>query len=284
MMDLPAAYLASRWVGVPFYTYIWDHYSYREIADPARQFWAKRFEPIILRGATGVIVTNEVLGADLHRHYGIDATVIHNSFDISPYRDILAEVRITNNDGYKIVYTGEIYDAHYDAFHNLLAAIKQLGRTDVKLHIYTHQSPEDLSQVNICGPIVWHKFQAPSEMPRIQCQANILFLPLAFNSPYPDLVRTSATTKLGEYLAARRPILVHAPTDSFVTWYFRKHQCGMVVDQNDPNAVAQALEQLLFNREIQDKLAERVWERAQIDFNISEARAKFMELIGGRSH
>src|ERR1041385_5337095 len=39
---LPAAYLASRRARVPFYAWIFDHYSYREWADPAASFWARR--------------------------------------------------------------------------------------------------------------------------------------------------------------------------------------------------------------------------------------------------
>ena len=40
----------------------------------------------------------------------------------------------------KIVYTGAIYEAHFTAFHNLIAAIEKTGIPNLKLHIYTPQS------------------------------------------------------------------------------------------------------------------------------------------------
>lgn len=279
VLDIPASYIASRRAEVPFYAYIFDHYSYREWYNSARRFWAKQIEPLIMKGATGVIVPNEVLRDDLRRHYGIEATVIHNSFDISEYEALGNEPSALNDDEIKIVYTGDIYEAHYDAFRNLLAAIEMLEHPGVKLHIYTSRSTDELARENIHGPLVYHPHHAPGEMPPIQRQAHLLFLPLAFKSPYPDLVRTSATTKLGEYLAVRRPVLVHAPEDSFAAWYFREHRCGMVVDRSDPAALAKAIRQVLYNKSLQQELSERAWERAQVDFNISTARIKFMELL-----
>ena len=78
-------------------------------------------------------------------------------------------------------------------------------------------------------------------MPGIQRNADILFLPLAFNSPYPEIIKTSSPGEIGEYLAGKKPILVHAPSDSFISWYFRKYNCGCVVDDDDSEKLAAAI-------------------------------------------
>ncbi|HYE16131.1 MAG TPA: hypothetical protein VD968_16960, partial [Pyrinomonadaceae bacterium] len=102
----------------------------------------------------------------------------------------------------RIVYTGAIYEAHYDAFRNLLAALERLGRPEVKLHAYTTQRAEEMAGRGIGGPaVVFHPHLSVAEMPGVQRRADLLFLPLAVESPYPDLVRTSAPVKFGEYLA-----------------------------------------------------------------------------------
>jgi glycosyltransferase involved in cell wall biosynthesis len=119
-----------------------------------------------------------------------------------------------------------------------------------------------------------------SAMPAIQQEADLLFLPLAFNSPYPEIVRTAAPGKMGEYLAARRPILVQAPSDSFIAWYFRHHECGLVVDEDDPARLAQALTLILTDAGLRERLSERAWERAKVDFDLNKARAQFAALIG----
>lgn len=274
---LPAGYLASRWRRVPFYAYIFDHYSYRECGDSIAPVWARLFEPWLIRGADAVICPNEALRDELNKHYGINATVIHNSFDISPYESQWQPS--SPNGEVKIVFTGEIYDAHYDAFRNLVAAIESLKRSNIKLHLYTNRSREDLKGLGIEGPIVCHEPRNQTEMPDIQRQADLLFLPLAFDSPYPNLVRTSSTTKLGEYLAARRPVLVHAPTDSFVSWYNRQHKCGVVVDENNPAKLAESIELILNDPDLRQSLSDNAWQRACIDFDLSNARSTFAKLV-----
>lgn len=276
ILDLPAARLAARRAGVPFYAYLFDHYSYREWRDPARRFWARRFEPRLLKDAAAVIAPNEILRDDLRERFGVEAVVIHNSFDISPYRG--EDVEPDPSSG--IVYTGDIYEAHYDAFRNLLEALDRLGRDDLKLQAYTPRTEEELARQGIRGRMVLHAPRDPSDIPRVQRGAQLLFLPLAFESPYPDLVRTSATTKMGEYMAARRPVLVHAPRGSFVAWYFGEHRCGVVVDRDDPEALAEAIARVLADEPMQREMVERGWERVQEDYGIESAREKFMEVLG----
>ena len=276
---LPAGYLASRRAGVPFYAYLFDHYSYREWQDPAAAFWARRFEPWVTKGAAALISPNEVLRDDLRERFGVEAAVIHNSLDISPY-EAGAGAAPAGGDGIKIVYTGDIYEAHYDAFRNLITALGALGRPEVKLHVYTDKPDEELAAIGVSGPVVRHPQLPVSEMPRVQMGADLLFLPLAFDSPYPDLVRTSATTKLGEYLAARRPVLVHAPRGSFVCWYCQRHECGVVVDESDPARLAEGIGRALGDEALRRRLGDNAWARARADFDVREARAAFARLLG----
>ena len=275
---LPAGYLGARLAGVPFFAYVFDHYSYREWANPAARFWARRLEARLLRGAAGVIVPNEILRDDLRRTCGVESEVIHNSFDISDYESAPPPPRSPNGE-VKIVYTGDVYEAHYDAFQNLLAALRLLGRDDVRLHLYTSRTPEEMAAQGISGPVRIHPHRALAEMPRVQQEADLLFLALAFESPYPDLVKTSATMKLGEFLATRRPVIVHAPPDSFISWYFRTHECGVVVDRRDPELLARKIKELLADPELQRRLTERAWGRARADFSIAGTRAKFLDVL-----
>jgi len=278
LLEMPAGYLASRLAGVPFYPYIFDYYSY-QWTDPLKRRFAEFFEPIVLRGAAGIIVPNEFMRDELFNRYSVESTVIHNPCDLAPYRAAPNGELTRNNGEIKIVYTGAVYEAHYDAFRNLLAAIERLAQPNLKLHLYTAQLPHDLEEKGLDGPIVFHEHQATSFMPGIQQQASLLFLPLAFSSPYPEVIRTSSPGKIGEYLAARRPILVHAPADTFVAWYFRQHECGLVVDKCDPGELAQAIERILQNADLRQGLGTRAWDRACSDFGLPVVQARFGRLV-----
>lgn len=280
---LPASFIACRREKIPLITYLMDHYTDREFYNPDAAFVAEKVERVLMKRCNKVIVVNEALQDDLDRRFKVQSTVIYNSFDLGPYLEMAGNTESAKRE-VSIVFTGNIYDAHYDAFRNLLAAIRITGRTDLRLHLYTPQTAEELAQQGIAGPITFHQPLTSPEIPPVQRRADILFLPLAFNSPYPGVVRTSAPTKMGEYLASRRPVLVHAPSDSYVAWYFRHHECGLVVDESDPRLLADALQRILQDDPIVAELIQRGWQRAVNDFDLNNARKNFMKVLREQVH
>ena len=275
---LPAGFMACRRLRIPFYAFVVDHYLYREWHTPAATYWARRLEPTLMKRANKVIVLNEALRDDLRERFGVEATINRNSIDLSVYEGLKPAAR--NSDGIKIVFTGAIYQAHYDTFRNLMAAIDRLGRDDIKAHIYSGQKIEELHGNGIRDHFVLHPPISMKDIPQTQRDADILFLPLAFESPYPGVIKTSAPTKMGEFLAAGAPILVHAPADSYLSSYFQQHDCGVVVDQNDPGKLAEAIERILSDAELRKTISANARKRARIDFDIKNSRAAFAELVG----
>jgi len=281
LFDPPAAYLASRWARVGYYLYFFDDYLYQWVWSVHRWF-VRCFEPILLKNADGVVVPNEFLRDTYKQRYGIQSEVIHNP---GGKMEFFPEQKIpwpAQKEEIQIVYTGAIYHAHYDAFRNLLTAIREISRPKIRMHFYTAQRPEDVEKENIYGPVLYHHHLPQSRIQEVQQRADLLFLPLAFRSPISEVIRTSAPGKMGDYLATGRPILVHAPADSFLSWYFKKHECGSVVDRSEPAELAQAIGRIIENPELRDKMGKKALERAQTDFNLACAREKFKNLVERR--
>lgn len=277
--DLPVGLAISRLSGTRFYPWLFDDYA-TKWTRPREKAFARRAEPLLLKRSAGIIVPNEYLGDELRRRHGVEATVVRNPCDAPAFERHRAE----NVDGLRrpaaVVFTGAVYHAHYGAFRDLLEAIEISGAGVARLHLYTASDPALLAHHGVSGPIDFHAHVPAAAVPRIQQQADVLFLPLAFDSPYPDVVRTSAPAKMAEYLAAGRPILVHAPADSFLSGYFRRHGCGVVVDQSDPAALAQALQRLLGDAGLRERVCTAAWERARADFHPHQARAALAKLVG----
>ncbi len=284
ILDFPAGYLASRMVGARFYAYLLDQYAHM-VSYVLGNSPLRRVEPLIIRGAAGVVVPNEFLKEEVRNRYGVEAVVIHNACDLSQYEKSNDDGRANSNARSAIetgiVYTGGIGTLHFDPFKNLMAAIQSLDGLNVAVHLYSMQQPADIERYGIHGRVVCHDYVQVAAMPAIQQQADILFLPLSFEMRYHEIVRTAAPGKMGEYLAARRPILVHAPADSFIANYFREHECGVVVDQNDPAELARAIGSLIANADLRRELARRAGERAEADFDVKKARKQFTEIISG---
>lgn len=279
LYNLPAACLACRWVKVPFAAYVFDDYI-NQWAPGFRQDTARRLEPMIASTAVKIFVPNEYIAAEYRRRYRRDIDVVPN-LSILPDLDALdATPSPFSSETVNIVYTGSVYAAQYQAFFNLLAALDRLRRDDIKIHIYTSLPPELLIADGMDSPhIVFHEHRPQNEILAIARHADILFLPLAFVSHLTEVIRTSLPAKTVTYLTLQKPILVHAPADSFLSWYFREHECGFVVDSDDAGALAAGLERLIADRTLRETISERARQRAAEDFEYDKVRRHFIELV-----
>jgi len=278
LYDIPASCLAAGRTGIPFVPYLFDDYLY-QWTGPMRAA-ARRFEPWVMKHAKAVIVPNEYLRDEYAKRYGVRATVVRNPCPLPDLAALDGATRVFPRDGIDIVYTGAVYHAHYDAFRNLVAAIRMLGRPDIRLHLYTAQTAEEIGKIGIGGPkVLHHPHIPPAEVPAVLRQADILFLPLGFDTPIPEVIRTSAPGKMGEYLSVGRPILVHAPGDSFVSWYFRENRCGLVVDRSDPDLLSASIPRLFSDGDLRAGLGARARAAAERDFEVGAVRVRFMEAL-----
>jgi glycosyltransferase involved in cell wall biosynthesis len=278
LYDLPAAYMASKKANIPFVPYLFDDYVYQWTG--FSRSISKRLEPIFIKQAKDIIVPNEYMQKEYKERYGIICNVIHNPSPMPDLNDLDQAGSSFNKEETNIVYTGAIYHAHYDAFKNLITSIKSLGRDDVKLHIYTFQNEAELKHKGIAGSmVVYHSHIDQSEVPKVLRNADILFLPLAFKSPIPEVIKTSAPGKTGEYLSVGRPILVHAPRETFISWYFKEHFCGVVVDENDPILLAESISELRSNKALRNDLSRNARKVAEDEFSIDKMKAIFTNLI-----
>ena len=277
--DLPAAFIACRLLRLPLFVYMTDYYSHREPFDPARRRLSPYIERVVTTGAAHVVCGAEPLARALRSRYGIEPTVINFPAELSLYGEGGRPSGVSAMRELRIVYTGTVYHAQLDAVENLLAAIDLLDGRPAALHVYGGQSESELLKLGLRGSLVIHPHATAQAIAEVQQAADVLFLPLAFRSPYPEIVRTSAPMKFGEYLAAGGPILVHAPADSFMAEYCQRHDCAAVVGTPEPVRLAQALEELASDDSLRARLIRNARERAVDEFGVDVARAKFAQLL-----
>ncbi len=278
LYDLPAAALAARRTGIPFVPYLFDDYVF-QWTGPARRV-AARFEPSALREARAVIVPNEFARDEYAKRCGAPGVIVRNPCLLPDLAALDGAKRVFGAGEIHIVYTGAVYHAQADAFRNLITAISRPGNAEARLHIYTAQSGAELKSQGIDGPAVTRHPHVPqSEVAAILRQADILFLPLSFRSPIPEVIRTSAPGKTGEYLSVGRPILLHAPPDCFLTWYFRTNGCGVVADREEPRELATSIELLRTDRALRDRVSTAARMAAERDFDLGRVRRSFESLL-----
>lgn len=268
IFDLPAGYLASRLKKIPFYAYLFDDYIYQW--PKPFQFFAKIAERVFIKNANFVFVPNEYLARAYQKRYGIEPKIIHNPACADLELDNKLAVKLpwdSTKNVIRIVYTGSIYHAHYDAFQNLAKVLNSVNEK-IELHLFTPQEKNSLKAKGIIGDsIFYHDYYSPQEIKIIQQNADILFLPLALNSNIPEVIKTAAPGKMGEYLTMGKPILAYAPEDSFVSWYFKNYDCGFVVNQNDVESLKKTILFILENEDEAKRIVQNAVFQAKKDFH-----------------
>jgi glycosyltransferase involved in cell wall biosynthesis len=277
LIDLPATWLACRMATASFLPYYFDDYVFQWAeADLRRQ--ARWLEGLMFRGLKAVIVPNEFMAQEIHRRWGVTATIVRNPCQELGLDGAPDAVPATDNSA--IVYTGAVYHANLAALQSLLTAMREPDLGDLRLHLYTAHAPEWLRQKGLDGKtVVCHAHVPPSEVGRVQRAGRVLFMPFAFNSGIPEVIRTSAPSKLSDYLASGVPILADAPADTFVSWYLREHDCGLVVERDTSDALADGLRQLISDPELGHRLGQNARARAQAEFTPEESRRRFVRVL-----
>ncbi len=276
--DIPAGFLVSRICGIPFYAYIFDDYLYQFIGS---ERWAvKLMAPYIFKHSAGIIGPNEFICQEYQRRYGVDAALVRNPCDKTELEKKPYVQTSGQKSRIKIIYTGDVYLANFGCFRNLIQAMKLLEEYPLELHIFTPRIPEQLVNEGIQSDKTFiHPHLPYHEILEQQRMSDILFLPLAFETPIPEIIRTSAPGKLGEYLASGRPVLAHVPANSFVAHYLEKNQCGQVASENDPASLKNHILKLINDEGYCRDMTHRARQMAKLDFDPQIASEKLVKFL-----
>jgi glycosyltransferase involved in cell wall biosynthesis len=138
------------------------------------------------------------------------------------------------------------------------------GERPVRLLVCAPNSTRSLDAIGIRGERVEKRTIDTQAAIRLQQEADLLYLPLAFETPWRDEIRTVFPTKAVEYLVSGTPILLHAPGDSYTALEARKLGWAHVVDTLEPIDLQRAVQRLLRDQPLREKLVENARAAARL--------------------
>jgi len=200
------------------------------------------FQSAILAGTRCLLVQNQYMAEEIKRENGRDSAVVGIALPTG------AKLGENNSQAWpsipgelRIVFTGNVYLAHFDALARVLESLESPRLQHVSLHIYGGTAESYLRDQGLVGRMHVHGHVSGEELTRVQREADILLQPMAWESPTPQLVMAAAPTKTAEYLASGRPILIHAPPGSYLAQLARDDEFAALVDQPDTRAIEEAI-------------------------------------------
>jgi len=252
-----ATYIISKLTGVPYFLFTGDIYVGNSLDSPVLELLGRIFERPLFRAASTLILNNLAGERFYRRRYGntIKCAILHNAVPASVYQS--KRTPYNPVEPYRIVFTGTVYWAQERSLLNLVSAIDELRDLPLQLDLYVPYADETFKRTVGGRPNIHLLPAAPqAEMPEIQCDATILFIPLAWHSKSPYLVASVTPGKLSEYLASGRPILIHVPPYTYMAEYARRNGFALVVDEEDKGKLKDGIRKLLFDLDYSRKVVE----------------------------
>jgi len=240
-------FILSKKIKKPFAIYLFDLYLGNQLNFPYNII-ARIVEPIIFKKAEHIIVTNDATKEYYVKKYGKEKkySVIYNCAFPEKYPE---DAILEHNKKINIVFTGNIYWPQESSLNNLLELVDKWNKYNLNIIIYCPSIPKKLVEKYQNNKNIIFTSAPQLEMTKIQSEADILFLPLSWNTSAPDIIKTASPCKLTDYLIAGRPMLIHAPGYSFIAKYAKENNFAEVVDREDQDMLKNAIEKLINDKE-----------------------------------
>jgi len=242
---------------------------------PFEAIMAFSLEGLLFKRAEHIFVAGEGMLEYYKKRYSRPFTLVANSVNLKDFPP--ASPPVVVGYPFTILYSGTIYWAQANALKTLVEAIRE--DRDYRLCLYSPHSEEIIKKRGLLGPNVELGLLPREKLLNVQRSADVLFLPMSFNRRYRLVVETAPTSKLYEYMASFRPILILAPPYSFVARYAQKHRLAMVVTEKDPKAVKEALESLRKDAALRQELVENSWRIVQQNHDIRRNASIIEEVL-----
>ncbi len=274
---LISVYLLHRLTKKPFSLHFYDLYYGNNFLWFFRAI-AHYLEPRLFKAATHISVMCEALAEHYQAKYHRQITVIRNAIPIDASHR--PEPPKNHPEPYKIVFTGTIVWAQDGAVRNLVKAVKAISDHKAVVYLYTPHDDAFLESHGLFQDenVVFAR-GVPREMPAIQKSADILFTGLSFETPHPLLINTSSPGKTCEYMISGRPILIHAPKESYIAKYAKQGGFACVVDENSVESLKRGIEKLISDKGYAEQLVSKAWKTALTNHNAEEVSASLQQCL-----
>ncbi len=240
-----SAFQVASQAGIPFYAHMHDLWEENCPPSSGSQSLARRWEPLILKRARRLLFMTTVQ-ADFYREkYGIEGqllphTVLPAILAAAPHA--MVSPRLPERT---VLFVGTLSSQMNTDAMRVMAKAAEMLPGDVRCVILSRSSRTSWAAAGISSPRLLICSASREEVATHVSAAHILLAPLSHKNCSHHEVRTVLSTKLLEYLVSGRPILVFSPRNSFQAQSARQGGWGLVVDEDDPRALANGILNLL---------------------------------------
>lgn len=226
----------------------------------------------ILNRASGFYVISEKMAVDYEKKYGIKFKVLSNPAiikDIYPHE-------IKNN----VLFMGKIGKHNIDSIKLMAKALflynKNNPNSILKFEIYSDIDDEHKESLLAINPnCIFNNWVSHEKIPTLLAESKILFLPISFSKETEKFTKYSMSTKMGEYLSSKRPIVYCGPKNIAMTDFLLKHNCSFVITNNNPVPFIEVIELIMNDNSCVNNIIENAKQICKNYFDIEKISSDF---------
>jgi glycosyltransferase involved in cell wall biosynthesis len=237
---MAAAYLAARLTGRPLIPHF--HNTYMENRRGLALRFARWLQPRVFRASKVVFVMSDGMKEEWERDYpDVKFEPLLHTFtgEIPPFEP---QPKIDPNH-IRLACLGAVNVSNQEALRRISELVN--ATPNLSLNIYTYAAEWFLRNVGIAGQRIRYENPTNDELMGKLRSNDILVLPHGLTGGMPDIeYRTIFPTRTIPYLLSGRPILAHAPANSFLARWLLRHDCAILVTEPSPDQLLAAIKKL----------------------------------------
>lgn len=225
-------YRLSKKLGVPIVPHFMDNWSASHRFGPdlfpmhlrSTQKWLRK---LYSRANCGITIS-EKMADEYEKRWSKKHYALMNAVNVDDFR-------CTVDYGKKIstfVYAGGLHLNRYKSLLDIARAIEQCNKErdgDLSLQIYTDEKSRQLygAMLSEYPSVKLNPYVDHGEIKNLYEKSDALIHIETFDEEYREFIRYSLSTKISEYLATGKPILLYAPEDIFVYEYLKANNAAL---------------------------------------------------------
>ena len=279
---LITAYLVHKITGLPLAAYLHDFIVEAGYGGYLGTL-SRWIQPRIFRTAHPLWTMSSAMSEHLQKTYQLNSTpLVHAYNEPIPMEPPTAD---PNPGDVKLFFSGGVYNANKASLVRIVRAAATLP--NARLTLFGNNNPEMLAQQGIAGPHVQLGFISNRAELLAFMQKQEIFVSCL---SWPDEswlgeneLATIFSTKLPEYLAQGRPILIHCPSHYFIARFCLQNDCGWVVSERSEEALVSALREIQQNPALRERRCRNALKTAQL-FAGNRVAQQFQKGMSGILH
>lgn len=237
LQSLELAYRASMSSNLPFIPYLHDTLlggkdSQKDILD---------IQSLIFKKSCEIAVISNGLKEYYEKEYSLRTHVISHIYDGKLFNEVEKDILR------RAVFIGDVYNINDKSIIRIFKALNDLG--DIPLFVTNVNAYKFLLRNGVKNlKLVF--FEEYHELISFLRKSKLLIN--ALNWPdetevHVDELKTIFPTKSIEYLASGGTVIVHAPSDYYVSRFFNKNKSGIIIDTRDFSKIKSTLAEIVIN-------------------------------------